>query len=93
MRSVSTKLPNSMSWRVSRSQLVEDGTVLVACGGRHLQVVKTARGYVAKGVTGAQVNGFCPSVDVLFKSVAVAAGAEAVGVILTQESVWMVLWG
>ncbi len=68
---------------VSRSQLVEDGTVLVACGGRHLQVVKTARGYVAESVTGAQVNGFCPSVDVLFKSVAVAAGAKAVGVILT----------
>ena len=68
---------------VARSQLIEDGSVLVACGGRHLQVVKTDRGYVAESVTGAQVNGFCPSVDVLFKSVATAAGAKAVGVILT----------
>jgi two-component system chemotaxis response regulator CheB len=33
--------------------------------------------------TGGPVNGHCPSVDVLFKSVAAHAGAAAVGVILT----------
>jgi two-component system chemotaxis response regulator CheB len=68
---------------VTRSQLIEDGSVLVASGGRQLQVNKTAAGYVAESVVGPQVNGFCPSVDVLFKSVARAAGPKAVGVIMT----------
>jgi two-component system chemotaxis response regulator CheB len=69
---------------VSQSRLVEDGSVLVASGRTALAgKLKTARGYVAKSVPGAQVNGFCPSVDVLFKSVAQAAGSQAAGVILT----------
>ena len=32
---------------------------------------------------GAKVNGHCPSVDVLFQSVAKAAGKNAIGIILT----------
>lgn len=85
-RTYADRLSKDTSFRVeevSQSRLVEDGSVLVASGGRHLQVLKTARGYVAKSVPGAQVNGFCPSVDVLFKSVAQAAGSQAAGVILT----------
>lgn len=68
---------------IGTTQLVEDGMVIVASGGRHLKVMKTARGFIAESSVGPQVNGFCPSVDVLFQSVARAAGDKAVGIILT----------
>lgn len=39
--------------------------------------------YYVKCFEAEKVNGHCPSVDVLFKSVAKAAASDAVGVILT----------
>lgn len=63
---------------------VEKGTVLLAPGGdAHMRVVKVAGGYQVEIKKGERVNGHCPSVEVLFDSVATAAGANAVGVILT----------
>lgn len=62
---------------------VEEGTVLVAPGGLQMHLRKDARGYyvVCRGED--KVNGHCPSVGVLFDSVAQTAGADAIGVILT----------
>ena len=62
---------------------VERGTALVAAGGRHLMLRKDAEGYYVRCAEGDRVNGHCPSVGVLFDSVAKAAGPEAIGVILT----------
>jgi two-component system chemotaxis response regulator CheB len=48
-----------------------------------MRVVKDASGYSLKCFEGEKVSGHCPSVDVLFDSVADAAKKNAVGVILT----------
>jgi two-component system, chemotaxis family, protein-glutamate methylesterase/glutaminase len=60
------------------------GCVYLAPGGdTHLQVVKSAAGYVCRLVHQDLVSGHRPSVDVLFRSVAASVGARAVGAILT----------
>lgn len=59
------------------------GHVYVAPGGeQHLEVTGREK-LTCLLRPGAPVNGHCPSVDVLFRSVARAAGSRAVGVILT----------
>ena len=62
---------------------VARGTALIAPGNRHLTVVRDGRGHAVRVIDGPQVCRHRPSVDVLFRSVAQAAGAAAVGVILT----------
>jgi two-component system chemotaxis response regulator CheB len=62
---------------------VVEGQVLVAAGDRHLLVHRTGGGYVAEVRQGPLVSQHRPSVDVLFRSVAEAAGAHAVGIIMT----------
>ncbi|MDE6312276.1 MAG: chemotaxis response regulator protein-glutamate methylesterase [Lachnospiraceae bacterium] len=59
------------------------GQVLIAPGDKHMRLVKVGNCYQVecKGVE--RVNGHCPSVDVMFNSVAKVAGKNAVGVILT----------
>lgn len=60
------------------------GHMLIAPGGdRHMRLVKVNGGYQVEVKAGPRVNGHCPSVDVLFESVAKAAGPDAVGIILT----------
>ena len=60
------------------------GHMLIAPGGdRHMHLVKVGDGYQVEVKAGPKVNGHCPSVEVLFESVAKAAGASAVGIILT----------
>lgn len=59
------------------------GLVLIAPGDQHMEVRKAGGGYQVVLSRGEKVNGHCPSVDVLFHSVAKAAGNSAVGVILT----------
>lgn len=63
--------------------VVEQGLALLAPGDRQLVVRATPRGYVVSILDGPRVSGHRPSVDVLFRSVARAAGKNALGVILT----------
>ena len=60
------------------------GHMLIAPGGdRHMHLVKVGDSYQVEVKAGPKVNGHCPSVEVLFESVAKAAGPDAVGIILT----------
>lgn len=60
------------------------GQVLIAPGGdAHMRLVKVNGNYQVAIKQGAKVNGHCPSVDVLFESVADVAGDKAIGIILT----------
>lgn len=60
------------------------GHMLIAPGGdRHMRVVKVNGVYQVECKAAPKVNGHCPSVEVLFDSVAKAAGSKAVGIILT----------
>ncbi len=64
--------------------LVVPGQVLIAPGGdAHMQLVKVNGNYQVIIKPGPKVNGHCPSVDVLFNSVAETAKDRAVGIILT----------
>jgi two-component system chemotaxis response regulator CheB len=60
------------------------GEVLIAPGGRHLEMVKDEGGALSTRITDtAPVHSCRPSVDVLFKSMAECAGADALGIIMT----------
>ena len=59
------------------------GRALVAPGNRHTLLVRSGAHYAVEVRDGPLVSRHRPSVDVLFRSVAVAAGPNAVGVILT----------
>ncbi len=59
------------------------GLCLVACGDKHMYLQKDGRGYYVRCAEGEKVSGHCPSVDVLFESVAETAGRYAVAAILT----------
>lgn len=62
---------------------IKRGQILLAPGGNQMRLKKNEKGYYVEVKPGAKVSGHCPSVDALFESVAQAAGAEAIGVILT----------
>src|SRR5207244_8733858 len=62
---------------------VRPGRALIAPGDRHMVVLARGRGLYVDVVDGPLVSRHRPSVDMLFRSVAAAAGAAAVGVILT----------
>lgn len=62
---------------------VERGTILLGAGEYHLTLKRDARGYYVRSQQGEKVSGHCPSVDVLFDSVADTAGAHAIGALLT----------
>ena len=59
------------------------GTVLIAPGNMQLKVVKNGESYSVSVQPGEKVSGHCPSVDVLFSSVAASAGPRAIGALLT----------
>jgi two-component system chemotaxis response regulator CheB len=62
---------------------VRPGRALIAPGGLHMRILRTANSYAVSLSDRAKVNGHRPSVDVLFASVAEVAGSRAIGVILT----------
>lgn len=59
------------------------GRVLIAPGDKHMRLIKVNGVYQVECKADEKVSGHCPSVDVLFSSVAKAAGKDALGVILT----------
>jgi two-component system chemotaxis response regulator CheB len=59
------------------------GRALIAPGGKHLVVVREGACYAVDVRSAPPVNRHCPSVDVLFRSVARAAGRNATGIIMT----------
>ena len=81
------RLDNQCRVQVKEAQTgdkVLPGHVLIAPGGdQHMRLVKVNGVYQVEIKQGPRVNGHCPSVDVLFDSVAKAAGPSALGIILT----------
>lgn len=63
--------------------IVKKGQVLLAPGDKHMRLVKVNGVYQVECRMGPRVSGHCPSVDVLFSSVAKIAGKNALGVIMT----------
>ncbi len=59
------------------------GRALIAPGGRHMMLKRSGAQYVVDVADGPLVNRHKPSVDVLFRSVAKFAGANALGIIMT----------
>ena len=62
---------------------VVPGCALVAPGGKHMLLRRNGAYYFVEVMDGPLVNRHRPSVDVLFRSVAKCAGANALGVIMT----------
>jgi len=62
---------------------VVQGLALVAPGGKHMLLRRSGAQYFVEVVDGPLVNRHRPSVDVLFRSVAKCAGANALGIIMT----------
>ncbi len=62
---------------------VVPGVALIAPGGAHMLLRRSGAQYSVEIMNGPLVNRHRPSVDVLFRSVAKAAGANALGVIMT----------
>jgi two-component system, chemotaxis family, protein-glutamate methylesterase/glutaminase len=80
------RLNNICSINVKEAQnndRVVPGLALIAPGGKHLLLRRRGAQYFAEVLDGPLVNRHRPSVDVLFRSVAKAAGANALGVIMT----------
>ena len=62
---------------------VEQGKIIIGAGEYHLRLARDPKGYYVRSEQGPKVSGHCPSVDVLFESVAETAKDNAMGVILT----------
>lgn len=63
--------------------ILQTGKVLLAPGDRQMEVKKRGAQYYVKVYEGDKVSGHCPSVDVLFNSVAQTVGSKGFGVIMT----------
>ena len=73
-----------MNVREARSgDRVIPGRALIAPGGRHMMLRRSGAQYHVDVADGPLVNRHKPSVDVLFRSVAQAAGRNALGIIMT----------
>ncbi len=62
---------------------VSPGKILIAPGERQMKVIRSGGIYRVECEPGEKVCGHCPSVEVLFQSVAKDVGANAIGVMLT----------
>ncbi len=67
----------------ANGDLLTTGLALIAPGNRHALLRRNGPRYTVEVIDGALVSRHRPSVDVLFRSVAQSAGANAIGVILT----------
>ena len=62
---------------------IKPGNVLIAPGDKHMMIKKYDAGYYVSCRKGETINGYCPSIDLLFNSAAEIAGKKSVGIILT----------
>lgn len=67
----------------SDGDVVRPGKILIAPGGRHMMLKKGIDGYFVQVKDGPRVSMHKPSVDVLFRSAAHHAAADALGIIMT----------
>lgn len=65
------------------NEVVRTGVAYIAPGGRHLVLARRGAGYLLRVTEDPPVNRHRPSVDTLFRSIAAAAGRQAMGVMLT----------
>ncbi|HEX7890438.1 MAG TPA: chemotaxis response regulator protein-glutamate methylesterase [Ramlibacter sp.] len=65
------------------NEVVRTGVAYIAPGGRHLELARRGAGWFLRVTDDPPVNRHRPSVDTLFRSIARAAGSQAVGVMLT----------
>lgn len=82
----SERLNRSCKMRVKEAQdgdRLERGLIIVGAGEYHLRLCKDMKGWYVSSKPGEKVSGHCPSVDVMFNSVADTAGPLAIGAILT----------
>lgn len=80
------RLNNSCKLEVKEAEdgdALKPGRVLIAPGDAQMRLVKKPTGYFVRCSKEEKVSGHCPSVDVLFDSVAESAGKKSIGVILT----------
>ncbi len=85
-RSYAQRLNSSAQMEVREGEdgaPVIPGTALIAPGGYHMLLRRSGAQFVVEVKDGPRVNRHKPSVDVLFRSVARAAGPNALGIILT----------
>ena len=85
-RSFAARLDGLCRMTVSEAndgERVLPGHVYIAPGDRHMKLERCGSNYVVALDDGPPVNRHRPSVDVLFRSVAAAAGQNALGVMLT----------
>lgn len=80
------RLNNSCKMEVKEAvdgERLRRGLVIVGAGENHLRLCKDRQGYYVSSKPGEKVSGHCPSVDVMFSSVAEVAGQQSIGAILT----------
>lgn len=85
-RMFAERLDQLTPFRVKEAQTgdrAEPGSVLIAPGGRHIRVRRSVAGFSVDCEAGGKISGHCPSADILFESVAQAAGPDGIGIILT----------
>ncbi len=63
--------------------VIRPGLALIAPGAKQMEVVRSGRNYIVHCHPGAKVSGHCPSVDVLFSSMAKNVAIRMVGIIMT----------
>jgi len=62
---------------------VVPGQIIIGAGGYQMTLKRDENGYYIRSISGDKVSGHCPSVNVLFESVAELAKRNAIAVILT----------
>lgn len=85
-KSYAENLNNLSALRIKEAEdgdAITPGTALIAPGNFHLLMARSGARYYARIKNGPMVHHQRPAVDVLFKTVAMYAGENAVGVILT----------
>lgn len=63
--------------------ILHPGLALIAPGAKQMEVIRSGRNYMVQCRAGAKVSGHCPSVDVLFNSIAKNVAINKVGIIMT----------